>query len=47
MFKIAVEKVPRDSEVEMRRVIFYKSALLEYAEDLDIVERSRKATKPS
>ncbi|KAJ4441970.1 hypothetical protein ANN_11834 [Periplaneta americana] len=44
LFNIALEKVIRDSEIQTTNTIYYKSVqLLAYADDIDIVARTRTA----
>jgi sorting nexin-29 len=46
LFNIALEKVMRDSGVERRGIIYYKSVqVLPYADDLDITGRSERDAK--
>jgi hypothetical protein len=46
LFNIALEKVIRDSGIERRGIIYYKSVqVLAYAHDLDIIGRSERDVK--
>jgi hypothetical protein len=46
LFNIAEEKVIRDSDIERRGIIYYKSVqVLAYADDLDVIGRSERDIK--
>jgi len=46
LFNLALEKVVRNAGIQTSGTIFYKSVqLLAYADDIDIIARSRMALK--